>query len=204
MTQWSARQEKMACDLAIVSIAEAVCGSGWLVDQSALTSAHLSALCQEEAELGSFTRNGASFVTLEKHGRLRGCIGSLIASRPLSEDISSNAASAALHDPRFPPLQAKELPDVRVSISILSAPVRINCKTEAELVATLEPGRDGLILHYGAQRATYLPSVWEQLPDPVQFVAELKRKAGLAESFWRDEIICQRYSAHYIRCHCAF
>jgi hypothetical protein len=200
MAEWNASLNKMACDLAIASITEATSGAKWVVSQSTPSSAELSEQCLTDAGLEVFTQKGASFVTLEKHGRLRGCIGSLIASRPLSADIVANAAAAAVSDPRFPSLQEKEITDVSVSISILSVPADIDCHSEAELVAALEPGKDGLILHYGSRRATYLPSVWEQLPDPAQFVTELKRKAGFDESFWHEEIKCQRYHVHYIKC----
>jgi hypothetical protein len=194
----------MACSLATASIAEAVYGPNWAATQPAKSSMQLLTQCQQESGFERFRENGASFVTLEKYEQLRGCIGSLTASRALSVDISANAMAACLHDPRFPPLQADELPGLSVSISILSIPVSIDCDSESELAAMLVPGRDGLILQYGTQRATYLPSVWEQLPDATRFVAELKRKAGFAESFWHKELKAHRYFVHYIKCHCAF
>jgi AmmeMemoRadiSam system protein B/AmmeMemoRadiSam system protein A len=122
----------------------------------------------------------ASFVTLTQDGQLRGCIGSLEAHRPLGEDISHNARAAALSDPRFAPLTAEELAATRIEVSLLSTPKQLAFADHADLIAQLRPGEDGLILEHGGARGTFLPQVWESLPDPEQFVAELKRKAGLA------------------------
>ena len=122
----------------------------------------------------------ATFVTLTQAGRLRGCIGSLEAERSLGEDVSKNARAAALSDPRFPPLTREELGRTRIEVSLLSTPKMLAFADHADLIAQLRPGEDGLILERGGARATFLPQVWEGLPDPEQFVAELKRKAGLA------------------------
>lgn len=123
----------------------------------------------------------ASFVTLTQDGRLRGCIGSLEAQRPLGEDVSHNARAAALSDPRFAPLAREELAATRIEVSLLSTPRPLEFADHAELIARLQPGEDGLILECGAARATFLPQVWEGLPDPERFIAELKRKAGLVD-----------------------
>lgn len=123
----------------------------------------------------------ASFVTLTQDGRLRGCIGSLEAQRPLGEDVSRNARAAALSDPRFAPLAREELAATRIEVSLLSTPRPLEFADHAELIARLQPGEDGLILECGAARATFLPQVWEGLPDPERFIAELKRKAGLVD-----------------------
>lgn len=137
---------------------------------------------------------GASFITLEKAGRLRGCIGSLQAHRPLLDDLAQNAYAAAFRDPRFPPVEASERGDLTLSISLLSPPEAIEgLASEADLLAALRPGEDGLILADGARRATFLPQVWEQLPAPADFVARLKAKAGLAPTHWGPGMRAWRY-----------
>jgi uncharacterized protein len=129
---------------------------------------------------------GASFVTLTQAGRLRGCIGSLEAWRPLADDVCANAVAAAFADPRFAPLAAEELPATRVEVSLLTPAEPIVFAGEDELLASLRPGVDGVILECGGRRATFLPQVWQQLPEPRQFLAQLKRKAGLAPDFRCD------------------
>ena len=136
----------------------------------------------------------ASFVTLHKHGQLRGCIGSLQAHRPLVEDVAQNAFAAAFRDPRFSPVRADELPDLHIEISVLSPPQVLDVEDEADLLAQLRPGVDGLILQAGAHRATYLPSVWAQLPEPKAFVRELKRKAGLPADAWPPDMRVEHYT----------
>ncbi|WP_420725348.1 AmmeMemoRadiSam system protein A [Hwanghaeella sp. LZ110] len=136
---------------------------------------------------------GATFVTLEKQGRLRGCIGSLQAHQPLVQDLAQNAYRAGFKDPRFPPITAEELPDITSSISILSPPSQMLFQDEQDLLAQLVPDVDGLILQDGNRRATFLPQVWEQLPDPKQFLGHLKRKAGLAEDHWSPTLTAHRY-----------
>jgi len=135
----------------------------------------------------------AAFVTLKADGLLRGCIGHLQAVQPLVRDVAENAFAAAFRDPRFPPLTASELGDIQIEISVLGPPVPLVFGSEAELVALLEPGRDGLILEAGPARGTFLPAVWESLPDPRAFVRELKRKAGLDRDFWSDALRVSRY-----------
>ena len=124
-------------------------------------------------------QQGATFVTLTKDGALRGCIGSLSATRSLGEDVASNARAAAFQDPRFPKLKREEWPRCRVEVSLLSAPKPIAFADEAELLAQIRPGEDGLILEADSKRATFLPQVWEGLPDKRQFLGELLKKAGL-------------------------
>ena len=135
----------------------------------------------------------ATFATLHRQGRLRGCIGRLEASRPLAVDLAENAVAAALDDPRFPPVTPGELHDLHLELSILTPPEDFPVADEAELHRRLQPGVDGLILGQGSRRATFLPSVWEELPDPAQFVAELKRKAGWPPDYWSDRLRVQRY-----------
>ena len=127
---------------------------------------------------------GACFVTLTKKGQLRGCIGSLEAWRPLAADVCENAVAAAFRDPRFPPLTADELSDTRVEVSLLTAPEAMTFSSEADALAQMRPEVDGIILECDGRRATFLPQVWEQLPEPWQFMTQLKLKAGLPADFW--------------------
>ena len=122
---------------------------------------------------------GATFVTLTKDGALRGCIGSLQAARPLGVDVAENALGAAFRDPRFPAMTADEWPHCRVEVSLLSAPKPIRFADEADLLAQVKPGEDGIILECDGKRATFLPQVWEDLSDKRVFFQHLVRKAGL-------------------------
>lgn len=131
---------------------------------------------------------GACFVTLTEDGQLRGCIGSLQAHRSLYDDVIHNARAAAFADPRFPPLKARELPKVRIEVSLLGTPQELHFSNEADALRQLRPGIDGVIFDYGGHRATFLPQVWEQLPDPRQFLAQLKRKAGFPADFWAQDV----------------
>jgi len=137
---------------------------------------------------------GASFVTLHKDGDLRGCIGSLEAYRPLINDVAENAFSAAFRDPRFPALQAKELEALTLDISVLSQPQAMTFDSEQDLLAQIQAGTDGLILQDKLHRGTFLPSVWESLPDRKLFLQHLKLKAGLPADHWSSEIQVWRYT----------
>ncbi len=137
--------------------------------------------------------SGASFVTLEIEGRLRGCIGSLEAHRPLVVDVAENAFAAAFRDPRFAPLDGAEFDALRVKLSVLGAPEPLAVTDEAELLERLRPGEDGLILEAAGRRATFLPAVWESLPEPAEFLAQLRRKAGLPADFWSPAVRVWRY-----------
>jgi AmmeMemoRadiSam system protein A len=137
---------------------------------------------------------GATFVTLTQDGRLRGCIGSLVARRQVVVDVRSNAVAAAFSDPRFPALAAVEYERTRVEVSLLSEPQPLAFGSEDEALANLRPGVDGVILEFAAWRSTFLPQVWEQVPDPATFLAHLKRKAGLPANFWHEEMRLQRYT----------
>ncbi len=130
----------------------------------------------------------ATFVTLTLHARLRGCIGSIEAHHSLYDDVTHNACAAAHGDPRFPPLTADELPAVRIEVSVLTAPQPLEFSGEADALSRLRPGIDGVILQYGRRRATLLPQVWKQLPDPHEFLAHLKQKAGLPANLWADDV----------------
>ncbi len=137
---------------------------------------------------------GATFVTLTQRGNLRGCIGSLEAHRPLAEDVRQNAIAAAFRDARFNPLNESELAITRVEVSLLSPQEPLPSKNEADALARLRPGVDGVVFVCDHRRSTFLPQVWEQLPYPQQFMAHLKRKAGLAENFWSPEVKLFRYT----------
>lgn len=137
---------------------------------------------------------GAAFVTLTKHGVLRGCIGTLAAHRPLRDDVAANAVNAAVHDPRFPPLTPAELGETHIEVSILSAAEAVPFANHADAVARLRPRVDGVILEYGSHRGTFLPQVWEQLPHATDFLAHLVRKAGLPAGWWDDSASLSRYT----------
>jgi AmmeMemoRadiSam system protein A len=145
-----------------------------------------------------FTEFRATFVTLELHQQLRGCIGRLEATRPLIVDVAENAFLAAFQDPRFPPLVMDELTDLEIHISLLTEYRPIIFCSEQDLIKQLQPNIDGLILEEGHQRGTFLPSVWEQLPEPKQFLRHLKLKSGLATDYWSDTIKVYRYQTQLI------
>ncbi len=136
---------------------------------------------------------GASFVTLTRDGQLRGCIGSIEARQPLLADVKHNALAAAFHDPRFSPLTHREFDRIRIEVSLLSPLEQLTFHNEAHLLSQLRPGKDGLVLEFGAHRSTFLPQVWEQLPEPPDFIAQLKRKAGLPGQFWHPGLLVFRY-----------
>jgi AmmeMemoRadiSam system protein A len=129
--------------------------------------------------------DGACFVTLTKRGDLRGCIGSLEARRPLALDVQENAVSAAMRDPRFPPVRPGELDDLHVEVSVLSKPQPLSCDSADDLIAKLRPNVDGVVIERGWNRATFLPQVWEKLPDPHQFLQHLCLKAYLPADAYR-------------------
>lgn len=137
---------------------------------------------------------GATFVTLTQQGRLRGCIGSLQAHRPLHQDVEANAVAAALRDPRFAPLQVRELARTDIEVSLLSEREALVFGSEAEALAQLRPGVDGVVFECGPLRSTFLPQVWEQLPDAASFMAHLKQKAGLPADFWSPQVRLERYT----------
>jgi AmmeMemoRadiSam system protein A len=137
---------------------------------------------------------GATFVTLTCAGALRGCIGSLVAERPLRTDVESNALAAAFSDPRFAPVSAREYREIEVEVSLLSPMQPVTVESETHALTLLRPGVDGVLLEYGRRRGTFLPQVWEQLPEPRAFLAHLKQKAGLPADFWAEEIRLSRYT----------
>ncbi|MBU1225125.1 MAG: AmmeMemoRadiSam system protein B [Gammaproteobacteria bacterium] len=140
------------------------------------------------------SEHGACFVTLTRHGELRGCIGTLEAHRPLGLDVRENAVAAAFRDPRFMPLSYAEFDAIWVEVSVLSPAQALAVDDEAAALAALRPNVDGVVFEYGQYRSTFLPQVWEQLPDPAGFLAHLKRKAGLPMDFWAEGVRLSRYT----------
>jgi len=140
----------------------------------------------------------ATFVTLTLAGRLRGCIGTLEAVRPLVADVAHNAFAAAFTDPRFAPLGIAEQTQIRIHISVLSPPQRMAFTSEADLLSQIQPNIDGLILEDAGRRGTFLPSVWESLPDVATFWSHLKTKAGLPADHWSDTLTVSRYTTESI------
>jgi AmmeMemoRadiSam system protein A len=137
---------------------------------------------------------GATFVTLrDALGELRGCIGTVDPHRPLGEDVAHNAYAAAYRDPRFPPVDAAELGALGVEVSVLTPREPLPAGSEAEAVAALTPGADGVVFEYHGFRATFLPQVWESIPDPLDFLRELRRKAHLPPHFWHADVKLSRY-----------
>jgi len=136
----------------------------------------------------------ATFVTLERHGHLRGCVGALRAYQALAEDVAEHAFQAAFKDTRFEPLTAGELEDLHIHISILTEPEDMTVDSEEDLLGQLRPGVDGLIIQDGPCRATFLPSVWESLPNPKDFLSHLKMKAGIRATHWSDTLKASRYT----------
>jgi hypothetical protein len=137
----------------------------------------------------------ASFVTLRRAGELRGCTGTLEPHEPLVVGVAHNAFRSAFADPRFPPLAADELEGLEVCVSILSPLEPVPARSQADLLAALRPGIDGLVLRDRAAASTFLPSVWESLPSPRDFLAALVRKAGLPPGHWSATLRFERYTA---------
>lgn len=162
----------------------------------AAISEHLGGLKQTPPERSWLHKPGACFVTLTQQGLLRGCIGSLEAHRRLIEDVQANAVAAASSDWRFTPLTRAELSHTRIEVSLLSATEPLTAGSERQALEQLRPGHDGLVLEYRQRRGTFLPQVWESLPDPVDFLAQLKLKVGLPADFWHVDMRLARYSVN--------
>jgi AmmeMemoRadiSam system protein A len=139
----------------------------------------------------------ACFVTLHLGKELRGCVGSALAYRALITDVAGNAYAAAFDDPRFDELPAGEADRLDIEVSLLGPAQRLPAASEAELIATLVRGRDGLILTDGFRRGLFLPAVWDTLPDPADFIAHLKDKAGITR--WAQDIVAQRFETRTIK-----
>ena len=132
---------------------------------------------------------GASFVTLTIRGMLRGCVGALEPYQPLSEDVREHAVAAALQDYRFPPVQPGELSEIEIEISRLTPSQPLEYNNPQELLERLRPGIDGVVLHDGMRRATFLPQVWQKIPDPAEFLEHLCMKMGAAPDLWKHKIL---------------
>ena len=140
----------------------------------------------------------ATFVTLTINGQLRGCIGTLQAYQPLAADVAEHAYAAAFRDPRFPALRANELAQLEIHISVLTPAEPMQFDSEEDLIRQMQPGEDGLILEDLGRKGTFLPSVWESLPTPKDFLQHLKIKAGLPEDYWSDTLKVYRYRTESI------
>ncbi len=146
-----------------------------------------------------FDEFGACFVTLEKSGRLRGCIGSIVAYQPLINDLINHAKDAAFNDPRFSKVTENELDDIKVSISLLTEPRKMDFEDEEDLLNKMVPNVDGIIIKDGSYQAVYLPVVWEQLPDKREFLGSLKVKAGLSPDYFSKTFEAYRFESIYIK-----
>ena len=133
----------------------------------------------------ALTRPGASFVTLMNGVELRGCIGGLYAQRPLYADVCEHTAQSARNDNRFPPVTPAEAPEIEIEISVLTEPQPLRYDSPDQLLQLLRPNVDGVILNQGFRRATFLPQVWERVPDPATFLSMLCEKMGAAPNLWR-------------------
>ncbi|MGO0306016.1 AmmeMemoRadiSam system protein A [Endozoicomonas acroporae] len=147
----------------------------------------------EEDLADFFLQQAASFVTLQKREELRGCIGSTQAYRTLLDDVIHNAFASAFRDPRFPPVTESELTDIKIEVSVLTPKERMDIADEKDLLQQLNPGIDGLLIRNPQYSATFLPQVWQQLPNARQFLAHLKSKAGMTPGLWPDDMECFRY-----------
>ncbi len=164
------------------------------IARSAISSAFGKPYGRTVEDLPWLQEKGASFVTLMQDQKLRGCIGTLEAHRPLLMDVKLNAQAAAFCDSRFLPLAEHELERTEIEISLLSPMQPMMFTAERDALAQLKPHIDGVVFEFGRHRSTFLPQVWEQLPDVAQFMGHLKHKAGLHPEFWDDEVKLFRYS----------
>lgn len=161
------------------------------IDYGLIHNEHLPVECDQ---LPRVLRDpGATFTTLRFEGQLRGCCGTLAAVRPLAEDVVRSAFRAAFRDPRFNPVGEHELDAMRLEVSVLSPLEPMSVRNETDLLNTLTPGIDGLVIVADGASATFLPKVWDMLPDPQQFLTALKTKCGLADDYWSDQLAFQRY-----------
>ena len=149
-----------------------------------------------EEDLPWLKRQGACFITLKREGKLRGCIGTLRAHRPLVDDVKVNAMGAAFRDPRFPPLSAGEYAAIALEISVLSALEPMRFSDEPDALRQLRIGIDGVVFQFGHHTGTFLPQVWEDFKEPAEFLAHLKYKAGLPPDFWDREVRLSRYTVY--------
>ena len=164
---------------------------------AAVIGARLTGQAADPIDLpAALVEPGASFVTLERRGALRGCVGTLEAVRPLYDDVQRNALRA-MRDPRLPPVTVDDWPELDVKVSVLSAPEPMPAASRAELLAELRPGVDGLILIGSRSRSTFLPAVWGKLPDPDRFLDALLAKGGFVG--WPEDLVARRYTSSEFR-----
>ncbi|GAB6887407.1 TIGR00296 family protein [Desulfothermus okinawensis JCM 13304] len=144
------------------------------------------AILEEDLNKEIFQEKRGVFVTLNKRGNLRGCIGHIQPILPLIQGVKENAINAAFNDPRFPPLSQREYPDIRIEVSVLTNPTPLNFNDPKDLLDKLVPNKHGVILKKGFYQSTFLPQVWKQLPDKKEFLTHLSMKAGLSPTEWMD------------------
>jgi uncharacterized protein len=155
---------------------------------------HLGGALPDIPEGDAYRQKAATFVTVMRRGELHGCIGTLEPQRTLVDDIQHNAVAAAFFDPRSRPLLPAELSTISVEVSLLGPLELLPVRSEAEAIEKIRPHEDGVVLRSGRHRATFLPQVWEKLPDPVEFLAQLKQKAGMPAQGWSPTMEVFRYS----------
>lgn len=170
--QLTPEERSILLKLARQALESIVCGSPFVLQGLDTLPPHLQA-------------PGASFVTLSKHGQLRGCIGSLEPYLPLAEDVCEHTVAAGTQDYRFPPVQPEELREIVIEISRLTLPRQIIYDCAEDLLVMIHPGVDGVVICDGLQRATFLPQVWKKLPDPELFLGNLCHKLGASPELWR-------------------
>ncbi len=146
-----------------------------------------SSLDDEIAKEEILNKKAGVFVTLLKNGELRGCIGTIMPEKSIIEGVKENAINAAFNDPRFPPLSKKELKDIKIEVSVLTPPKKLDYQGPEDLLKKIRPNVDGLIIQKGFSKATFLPQVWEKLPNPEDFLTHLCFKAGLPGNIWKIE-----------------
>lgn len=164
------------------------------IARTAISKAFNQAHAAVAKDIPRLQEKGATFVTLTQHKRLRGCIGTLEAYRSLLLDVEANAVAAAFRDPRFAPLTVAELGYTQIEVSLLSPMQPLQFSDERDALTLLQPGIDGVTFEFGGYRSTFLPQVWETLPDTVTFMAHLKQKAGLHANFWDEKVKLYRYT----------
>jgi AmmeMemoRadiSam system protein A len=155
---------------------------------------HLGGLLPEVPGADVYRQKAATFVTVTRKGELHGCIGTLEPQRMLVDDVQHNAVAAAFFDPRSRPLLPAELNTIGVEVSLLGPLEPLKVRSEAEAIEKIRPHEDGVVLRHGRQRATFLPQVWEKLPVPADFFAQLKQKAGMPAYGWSSSLEVFRYS----------
>ena len=143
------------------------------------------------------TKRRGCFVTLTESGKLRGCIGYIEGIKPLCEAVIDNAKNAALSDPRFPPVAPAELPHLRIEVSVLTPPAPLDYTNPQDLLNKLVPNEDGIILNKGFHQSTFLPQVWEQIPDKVQFLEQLSLKGGMPADGWKTASVKRYRAIHF-------